>query len=341
MRQSRLSAGAWLALSVGVLAVASLVAIGAALIASHHLTQARQRVVDRVDVAANTALVLSNAMVNQETGLRGFVLGGEEQFLDPYRAGVVDARRAQAQLDGLARNEMGGSLDRDLTAARRAIAAWQTGYAQPTIDRIGRFGAGRIEDAAVARGKAQFDAVRAALARLQADLRADRADARADLASAAASLTRALVFAAVLLGLALVAIAVLGRQVIAVPIGRLARQTRAIAAGDLAAPDRAERPERHRGPQPRRRLDARAHRARPRGRPRGRGGDPGEGRGARALQRRARAVRLRRLARPPGAAAQGRELLPAARAPLRGAARRARRPVHRTSPSTAPSACRS
>ena len=83
MLRARLSAGAWLALSAGLLAVATLVAIGAALLASHHLTQARQRVVDRVDVAANTALVLSNAMVNQETGIRGFVLGGEEGFLDP------------------------------------------------------------------------------------------------------------------------------------------------------------------------------------------------------------------------------------------------------------------
>ena len=44
---------------------------------------------------------------------------------------------------------------------------------------------------------------------------------------------------------------------------------------------------------------------------------------------RARAVRLRRLPRPPGAPAQGRELLPAPPAPLRGPARRARRPVHR------------
>jgi signal transduction histidine kinase len=233
MRQSRLSAGAWLALSAGVLAVASLVAIGVALIASHNLTEARQRVVNRVDVASITALALSNALINQETGVRGFVLGGDDRFLDPYRAGVADARRAQAQLDALARSEMGGSLDRDLAAARRAIAAWQTGYAQPTIDRISRFGAGRIEDAAVARGRAQFDAVRAALGRLQADLRADRADARADLASAASSLTRALVFAAILLALALLAITILGRQVIAVPIGRLARQTRAITAGDL------------------------------------------------------------------------------------------------------------
>ena len=55
---------------------------------------------DRVDVAASTALVLSNAMVNQETGVRGFVLGGDDAFLEPYHAGVADARRAQAQLDG-------------------------------------------------------------------------------------------------------------------------------------------------------------------------------------------------------------------------------------------------
>jgi signal transduction histidine kinase len=233
MRRSRLSAGAWLALSAGLLAVATLVAIGAALLASHHLTQARQRVVDRVDVAANTALVLSNAMVNQETGIRGFVLGGEEQFLDPYRAGVANAGRAQRELATLAQGEMSGSLPRDLAAARSAIDAWESGYARPTIDRIRRFGAGRIENAAVARGKARFDVVRASLGRLQADLRADRADARADLGSAASSLTRALVFAAVLLGLALLAIAVMGRQVIAVPIARLARQTRAVAGGEL------------------------------------------------------------------------------------------------------------
>jgi signal transduction histidine kinase len=233
MRRSRLSAGTWLALSAGMLAVATLVALAAALTASHHLTQARKRVVDRVDVASNTALVLSNAMVNQETGIRGFVLGGEEEFLDPYRAGVANAARSQRRLQALAQAGMAGRLPGDLAAARRAIGAWQSGYARPTIERIRRFGAGRIENAAVAAGKARFDAVRATLGRLQVDLRADRASSRADLHSAAASLTRALVFAAVLLALALLAIAVIGRQVIAMPIARLARQTRAVASGDL------------------------------------------------------------------------------------------------------------
>ena len=233
MRRSRLSAGTWLALSAGVLALATLVAIAAALTASHHLTEARKRVVDRVDVATSTSLVLGNAMVNQETGVRGFVLGGEEGFLDPYRAGVANARRAERELQALAQGEMGGRLPGDLAAVRRAIDAWESEYAQPTIERIRRFGAGRIENAAVAAGKTRFDAVRAALGRMQAGLRADRADARADLGSAAASLTRALVFAAILLALALLAIAITGRQVIAVPIARLARQTRAVASGEL------------------------------------------------------------------------------------------------------------
>ena len=53
------------------------------------------------------------------------------------------------------------------------------------------------------------------------------------------------------------------------------------------------------------------------------------GRGAAAVQRRTGAVRLRRLARPAGAAAQGRVVLPASREALRRPTRRARDRVHR------------
>ena len=52
------------------------------------------------------------------------------------------------------------------------------------------------------------------------------------------------------------------------------------------------------------------------------------GGGPAAVQRGPGAVRLRRLARPAGAAAQGGQLLPAAAAPVRRPARRAGRPVH-------------
>ena len=53
------------------------------------------------------------------------------------------------------------------------------------------------------------------------------------------------------------------------------------------------------------------------------------GRGAAAVQRRTRAVRLRRLPRSAGAAAQGRLVLPAAREAVRRPTRRTRRRVHR------------
>ena len=233
MRANRLSAGAWLALSAGLLAVATLVAIGAAVLASQHLTHARDRLVDQVDVATTAALVLTNAMVNQETAVRGFVLGGNDSFLDPYHSGVADARRAFAGLHALARSEDSGRLGADLSAARGAIDAWETGYAEPTMERIHRLGAGQIEAAAVAAGKARFDAVRTALARLRGDLQAERSDARAQLASAAHTLTLALAFAAALLLAAVITITVIGRQVIERPIARLATQVRAVAGGGL------------------------------------------------------------------------------------------------------------
>ena len=57
MRRSRLSAGTWLALSAGVLAVATLVAVGAARIAADPMNPAPPRVVEPVDVATNTPQV--------------------------------------------------------------------------------------------------------------------------------------------------------------------------------------------------------------------------------------------------------------------------------------------
>ena len=110
------------------------------------------------------------------------------------------------------------------------------------------------------------------------------------------------------------------------PLGRLAAQVRAVAGGDAAAarssPSGPSEIERAR-PATSTRCARGSCRARGRARaPRRSSQEQADD--ARALQRRARAVRLRRLARPAGAAAQGRELLPAARAPLRGPARRAR-----------------
>ena len=45
------------------------------------------------------------ALVNQETGVRGYVLSGSAQFLQPYRQGRAVERESFAQLAGLLRDE--------------------------------------------------------------------------------------------------------------------------------------------------------------------------------------------------------------------------------------------
>ncbi len=236
MRAGRFTAGGWLALSLGVLVVAALVAIAAAVVAAHRLGDARSRLVDRVDPAQTDALIVQTALINQETGVRGFLLGRDEAFLGPYRAGERQANVGLRDLDRRAALTGAGPLRRDIAAVRAGIAGWRDGYARPAIG-VGRAGGpGNLTERDVAAGKVRFDELRAALRRLQANLAIARADARRDLDDAATALNRALIFAAIVLLAAVVAVAIVARSVIALPIGRLADQVRTVAGGALRRP---------------------------------------------------------------------------------------------------------
>ena len=234
MRADRFTAGRWLGLSVGVLAVAALVAIGLAYVAAERLGDARERVVDRVDPAQTAAFTAQTGMVNQETAVRGYLLGGREEFLTPYATGRRTSDRALRTLDRLAARSRSGPLRADLVRTR--IDAWRDGYARPAILRARAVGPGEVANNDVAAGKARFDAVRRAFGVLQANLAAARADARSDLDSAASTLTAALVFAAVILLGALAAVALIARNIVAKPIGRLADQVRTVTSGALRRP---------------------------------------------------------------------------------------------------------
>ena len=92
MHAERFTAGRWLALSVGVLAVAALLSVGAAFLAASRVTDARVRLVDLVDPAQRDSLTLLNGMVDQETGVRGYLLGGRDTFLACWT--YIEARAA-------------------------------------------------------------------------------------------------------------------------------------------------------------------------------------------------------------------------------------------------------
>ena len=105
-----------------------LVAIVAGGVSLSRLTEARETLLDGIGPAVRANQSLEVALLNQETGIRGFALTGNAEFLPPYREGVAAEAAALATLREylVGRPELAGVDD-----VERAALAWRTGYAEP------------------------------------------------------------------------------------------------------------------------------------------------------------------------------------------------------------------
>ncbi|GLY34485.1 histidine kinase [Amycolatopsis sp. NBRC 101858] len=220
----------WLTLFAVVEAVLLLAAVAAAAIALNNLTEARNSLLDVIGPQRLAATQLSTALLNQETGVRGYQLGRQPDFLTPYTEGRQAEGDAVSQLRQLGAVP-GTRAGDDLEAVLRAATTWQAAAA-PAVEP----GSTPLTQAQIERGRTLFDAVRGAL-RTQADhLTAVRDSGRADLDGAASFLTAMLVAVAVLVVLLFVVLFLGLRRVITRPILRLAGEVRQVADQDVHRP---------------------------------------------------------------------------------------------------------
>jgi signal transduction histidine kinase len=235
---SRLRSGQWLAVTAGGLVFAALVGIAVCLIALHRLSDARRQVVERLDPASVASARYLTALVDEETGLRGFELAGQETFLAPYVTGSRDAAAAHKHLQQIAATGDAPGLAEDLRNVGVASSSWHLLYADPVIltVRAKRAHHPARDLPSLRSGKAQFDQVRAAFRQLDDNLAARRAVVRADLRHAANAATWAVLFTAALLLLAAIVAGATLRRTVATPLSRLARDARRIARGDFDHP---------------------------------------------------------------------------------------------------------
>ncbi|WP_437872060.1 methyl-accepting chemotaxis protein [Methylorubrum extorquens] len=107
------------------------------------------------------------AMLNQETGLRGYLLTGHPSSLEPYRAGRPALDEAIGRLQSLIRNDV--ETSRLLSDAIAAARAWQTKIGETAVssaaDPATKPEAIRIE--ADGTGKQFFDTLRQKLATIE------------------------------------------------------------------------------------------------------------------------------------------------------------------------------
>jgi signal transduction histidine kinase len=219
--------------SVTALAVFLLAAVVVGGMALSNLSDARDTVVRRIDPALQQALRLESALVDQETGLRGYVLGADEDVLNPYTAGVREQNAAIRQLQRLMADMPAAKADLERVVER--AEAWRTRYAQPTIADIAITPEAQTT-MTVAQGKVLFDPVRDALGALDDELNSAREAATGDLDSAADSVNLALLGIAVAFALVIATLAVGLRRSAIRPVSRLAEEVRLVARGDFDHP---------------------------------------------------------------------------------------------------------
>ncbi|GAA0401090.1 sensor histidine kinase [Microbispora corallina] len=151
----------WFQIVLGlmILLVVAGTVVGARLLAD--TTRVSDYVISTLGPARVDAYRLQTALLDQETGARGYAIAAQPSFLQPYTAGKQAEAEAAARLRAL----LGGqsSLLADLESIEAAGAGWRRSYAEPLIASV-TVGAPRPIDTATAdRGKAAFDRIRVLL----------------------------------------------------------------------------------------------------------------------------------------------------------------------------------
>jgi signal transduction histidine kinase len=208
----------------------SLAAIAVGGTALANLASARDRVVNKIDPAAFGTSQLGVAYLNQETGVRGYALSARPTFLAPYTEGLAQERRQVSALRRLLSGIPAASADLTQVTARAGI--WRARYAEPTIRQVRATGK-PVTGATTNQGKTEFDALRAALGGLQADLASERRQAVAGLNGSATTLNAICLGIGVSLLVILIVLAFSLEISVIRPLSRLAADARTVADGDF------------------------------------------------------------------------------------------------------------
>jgi signal transduction histidine kinase len=238
----RLTVSQWFTWAAVALAFVTAVGLTLGVIAIVRLTDARTLVVSKNSPALTASLELSNALINQETGVRGYALTGQSAFLGPYTTGKAQAADALRQLHAIATIAEHEGVRTDLAEIERRVARWEQEYARPTIAAVRARGPGAAGKPDPARGRTLFDGVRNALDREQREMVAVRDAGRQKLTSAARFLTITFIAIAVLIVVGIVGVLMALRGTVSRPLRGLGGRVRRTARGDFAREIQGEGP---------------------------------------------------------------------------------------------------
>ena len=211
---------------MGLLVLAGAVA-GAALLA--RTDEVTRELTGKIQPARVAAAELQAALRDQETGLRGYLISADRQFLAPYYDGQHDELVAAGEV----RRRIGDrpNLLADLDAIEKASASWRATYADPLIASVAPNTPNLISSATAERGKAEFDHIRELFNGQNADLVAARAHAADELQRVENWRDRVLIAMVVVFCATATSLGLLTRYAVSLPLQSLAAACRRITEG--------------------------------------------------------------------------------------------------------------
>ncbi|MBL1076404.1 CHASE3 domain-containing protein [Nocardia sp. 2] len=228
---SRLTVRTWLQLVLGLMVLVVVTGSAITAIVLSDTTRVWNRLVNEIQPAATESYRLQGALFNEETGVRGYALTADPQFLAPFDEGVREQERASGQLRQLLRDRP--ALLADLDALEQSARTWRQSYADPLIASVTPGVPQPIDPAFTAGGKVAFDELRGRFATQTAALDAAVAKGRADLDRQRALRNSALLGTVLAFLLTAAALAVLLRRLVWRPLRELETASRLVADGDF------------------------------------------------------------------------------------------------------------
>ncbi|MEU0599925.1 CHASE3 domain-containing protein [Streptomyces sp. NPDC006393] len=193
-----------------------------------------------IQPARAEAYRLQAALLNQESGARGYAISADRQFLTPYTEGKQAEHDTAARLLRLIGNRP--TLRSDVESIERVAADWRRTYAEPLVASVTPGAPQPVGKATAERGKKSFDQLRGLFAEQNAHLAQARAHSEAELAHVRAVRNWVLGGMVVVFLLTGTVLAVLAHTLVARPLNGLRASSRRIAGGDFEHRIAAEGP---------------------------------------------------------------------------------------------------
>jgi signal transduction histidine kinase len=185
--------------------------------------------VDRLDPAVRDTSYLLTSLVDEETGVRGYIITGQQSFLAPYRRGVTQTASSIAGLHRLV--DAYPALRPRLHTVETQADLWRSQYADPAITAVVHHQ--QVPASLETTGKKDFDLLRADLEALNKEILSERAAALSRLHAA----TTAVIVVAITGAVALIAVAAAAWAAmnawVTRPLAILGSQAQVVASGGL------------------------------------------------------------------------------------------------------------